>query len=129
MKTCLYVSAFLLLFGFNACEEDTVEADRPNPPQLEVRGVRADRFSFAATIEEDGVNGQLYFLVQTSDQPAMTAEAVQDSQWATSLALNGADFRTASMPGLQSKTDYTLYAVIMVGEQLSQVATLQVSTM
>lgn len=129
MKVCLYVSAFFLLFGFTACEEDTVEADGPNPPQLEVRGVRADRFSFAVTVEEDGVNGQLYFLVQTSDQPAMTAEAVRDSQWATSLALNGADFRAASMPGLQSKTDYTLYVVIVVGDKLSQVATLQVSTM
>lgn len=75
------------------------------------------------------MNGQLHFLVQTSDQPPMTAEAVCDSWWATSVALNGANFRTTSMPGLRSGTDYTLYAVLSVGGPLSDVATLQVSTL
>lgn len=129
MKIYLNALAIFLLLGFTACEEDTVEANGPNPPQLEARGIQADRFSFAVTIEEDGIDGQLYFLVQTSDKPSMTAEAIRDSQFATSLALNGTDFRTASMPGLQSGTDYTLYAVIVVGEQLSRVATLSVTTL
>lgn len=129
MKALLYSSAFFLLLSFTACEEETVGVSDLNPPQLEARGIQTDRFSFAVTIEEDGVNGQLYFLVQTSDQPPMTAEAIRDTQWATSVALNGADFRTASMPGLQSQTDYTLYAIVVVGEQLSQVATLNVTTL
>lgn len=129
MKALFQSIVFFLLIGLMSCEEEGVEVSGLNHPQLEARGVQADRFSFAVTIEEDGVNGQLYFLVQTSDQPPMTAKAIRNTQWATSFDLNGADFRTASMPGLQSQTEYTLYAIVVVGEQLSRVATLNVTTL
>jgi hypothetical protein len=121
-------SISLLIFGclLIACEED-VEGGL-SAPQLEARGVQADRFTFAITIEEDGVNGRFYYLVQTTDKAKPSAQEIKESPYVTSFDLNGADFRTASMSSLASKTNYTVYATVALGDRLSQVASLQVTT-
>jgi hypothetical protein len=119
--------AFLFICIFTACEEDVVSG--LNPPKLEARGIRADRFSFAITVEEDGVHGKFYFMVQESNEASPTAQQLRSSQFATVVDLNGANFKTASMPGLKSKTQYTLYAMIESDEQLSSVVSLDITTL
>lgn len=126
MKRIFSMTLLILSCCLMACKED-VEGGL-SAPVLEARGAQTDRFSFAITIEEDGVNGRVYFLVQTSDKAKPSAQEIKTSQLATSIELNGADFKLASMPGLAAKTTYTIYAIVALGEQLSQVASLQVTT-
>lgn len=126
MKRIFSISLLIFSCLLIACEED-VEGGL-NAPLLEVRGVQADRFTFAITIEEDGVKGRFYYLVQTTDKAKPSAQEIKGSQYATSFDLNGAEFRTASMSSLNSKTNYTVYATVALGDQLSQVASLQVTT-
>lgn len=126
MKFVYSFSLLVCCLLLAACEEDVQGG--LNAPGLEARGVQTDRFSFAITIEEDGVNGQLYFMVQTSDKAKPSAQEVRNSPYATSFDLNGSDFRTASMPGLSGQTSYTLYAIVALEDRLSQVASLQVTT-
>ncbi|WPP48597.1 hypothetical protein [Catalinimonas niigatensis] len=126
MKRIFSISLLIFSCFLIACEED-VESGL-STPVLDARGVQTDRFSFAITIEEDGVNGRLYYLVQTTDKAKPSAQEINGSPLATSFDLNGSDFKLASMPGLAPKTDYTLYAIVALGDQLSKVASLQVTT-
>ncbi len=126
MKRIFSISLFIFTCFLVACEEDV--EDGLNAPVLEARGAQSDRFSFAVTIKDDGVNGKMYYLVETSDKPQPNAQEIKSKPYANVIDLKGENFKTASMPGLASKTSYTLYAIIAVDNQLSKVASLKMET-
>jgi len=128
MKKTVFTIWILVAFCTLACEEDETLSGI-GAPTLEARGIQADRFSFAITVGEEQSNGKLYFMAQEADKPSLSAQEIVSNRFATSINLNGSTFKTASMPGLKSKTDYTVYAVIAIGEKLGKVASLSVATL
>jgi len=128
MKRALAYCIVLFSFLCMSCEEEDVAEGGVSAPGVELRGVTANQLSFAVNFEEDALNGRFYYITQTSDKASLTAEELKASPYATSYDVNGSDFRKYSMPGLAPKTEYTLYALVAVGDQLSKMVTLTFTT-
>lgn len=126
MKHVFSISLLLFSLLLIACEED-VEGGL-NAPVLEVTSVQSDRFYFTATIKEDGANGKVYYIVETSDKPFPTAQEIKSKPYVNILEVQGREFIKPNMSSLASKTNYTLYAFIGVNDQMSKVASAHFTT-
>ena len=109
----------------------TTPQDTTAAPALEGRGTaQDDLISLAVIVSGDQIDGTLHYLYFTEsknpDSPPTPQELV-DHRLTQTVPMNGASIKKFNFPAT-SKTKYYIYAVLQVGNKLSQVVLIEKET-
>ena len=135
MRRILYAFSLGCIVLLAACQDDTEGIiDSSNTtlraPVLKTRGLpQGHLISLAATVEESQANGVIHYAAfpESAHPGKLTAQKLMESLYRDELPLKGNTERgfTASA---SSKTKYFVYVIVQVGDDLSEVAEIQVET-
>ena len=142
MKRIVYAFSLSCAVLLAACQDDTkdmvnsVGSDEEPPattlkaPGLKTRGLpQSHLISLAATVEDEQTTGTIHYAAfKESVHPGKpTSQELMASPYRDELPLDGNKERGFTVSA-SSKTKYFVYAVVQVGDQISEVAELQVET-
>ena len=102
----------------------------PKAPTLEARGLpQSHLISVAAIVKEDQADGTIHYAAfKESVHPGkLTAQELMNSPYRDEFPMNGNTERGFTVPA-SSKTKYFVYALVQVGDKISEVAELELET-
>lgn len=129
MKRLIYICSLLCLVVATACQDDA-ENPAVATPVLEPRGVpQDDLISLAAIVQDDQTDGTIYYLYfkESKHTGKPGAQELMDHRLTEKFAMNGASIKKFNFPA-SSQTKYYIYAVLQLGEGVSEVTEIVVET-